>query len=315
MHSTHRQTTPRALGARRPAALERRPQSLPRRRQTTPAQLPLAQFIDDRGRPREVISQEASDGGFLVIDRDAATHADCLLVAYMAADEPPENASLISEHYVRDPRSRGRCCRSLSAEDTSMLSGAKDGELDVDFELGSAEVVDPEGRSYSLRLIDGGRSYRQLRWCRSGGAEDSGSPQPVCLREVVASLESYEPARAITVGALAEYQEYPDVSTTTLSAELARVQESPIVLNRRLREVVLAATEGDELSMSEIALRCGRIKRDSKGNESGETSWLARRLGILPDGGGRARTPWIHSDVLGLVARRGLGIAPCEVEL
>ena len=34
--------------------------------------------------------------------------------------------------------------------------------------------------------------------------------------------------------------------------------------------------------MSEIATRCGRVKRDSRGNESGETSWLARRLGILP---------------------------------
>jgi hypothetical protein len=37
--------------------------------------------------------------------------------------------------------------------------------------------------------------------------------------------------------------------------------------------------------MSEIAIRCGRIKRDANGNESGETSWLARRIGTLPESG------------------------------
>jgi hypothetical protein len=72
---------------------------------------------------------------------------------------------------------------------------------------------------------------------------------------------------------------------------------------------------GDELSMSSIAIRCDRIKRDRKGNESGETSWLARRIGLLPDGGQSSPTPWIHSDVLGLIARQGLGLSPREVEV
>jgi hypothetical protein len=67
--------------------------------------------------------------------------------------------------------------------------------------------------------------------------------------------------------------------------------------------------------MSEIALRCGKVKRDSRGNESGETSWLARRLGLAPESGERAPTPWIHTDVLALIARRGLGVSPREVEL
>jgi hypothetical protein len=96
---------------------------------------------------------------------------------------------------------------------------------------------------------------------------------------------------------------------------LERVQHSPIVLNRRLRETVLATIEQQQLSMSEIAIRCGRVKHDHAGNESGETSWLARRLGILPEGGRDTPTPWIHSDVLALIARAGLGISPREVEL
>jgi hypothetical protein len=67
--------------------------------------------------------------------------------------------------------------------------------------------------------------------------------------------------------------------------------------------------------MSEIAMRCGKIRCDSRGRTSGETSWLARRLGIAPEGGRSTPTPWIHTDVLALIARRGLGISPREVEL
>ncbi len=67
--------------------------------------------------------------------------------------------------------------------------------------------------------------------------------------------------------------------------------------------------------MSEIALRCGVVKRDRRGNPSGETSWLARRIGIMPEGGEKEITPWVHSDVLAVIAREGLGLSPREVEL
>lgn len=132
---------------------------------------------------------------------------------------------------------------------------------------------------------------------------------------MIAQLESYEPALELTNRALAAHRDDPGLSTVALQAELDRVAGSPIVLNRKLREVVAETVAREKISMSEIALRCGRIKRDCKGNESGETSWLARRLGILPDGGGGAPTPWIHSEVLGLIARRGLGLCPREVEV
>ena len=135
------------------------------------------------------------------------------------------------------------------------------------------------------------------------------------LREAIACLQDYEPVRTSTVWALLRYRGDGEVSTTVLRAELQRVQHSPIVLNRKLRQVVLATIEREHLSMSEIAIRCGRVKRDASGNESGETSWLARRLGILPEGGRDMPTPWIHSDVLGLISRQGLGISPREVEL
>ena len=69
------------------------------------------------------------------------------------------------------------------------------------------------------------------------------------------------------------------------------------------------------MTMSVIAIRCGRIKRDPNGRESGETSWLARRIGVAPEAGAPRPTPWIHTDVLALIARDGLGIAPAEAEL
>jgi hypothetical protein len=137
----------------------------------------------------------------------------------------------------------------------------------------------------------------------------------VSTREVVAALESYEPIRAITTGALARARCEHELSTAVLRAELTRVQLSPIVLNRGLREATVARIEREGLSLSEIATRCGRVKHDAAGNQSGETSWLARRLGLLPEGGRDAPTPWIHSDVLALIARRGLGISPREVEV
>ncbi|MDE3069275.1 MAG: hypothetical protein KGJ43_00925, partial [Acidobacteriota bacterium] len=71
----------------------------------------------------------------------------------------------------------------------------------------------------------------------------------------------------------------------------------------------------DGVTMNEIAIRCGRVKRCARGNIGGETSWLARRLGLAPEGGQARPSPWIHSDVLALIAREGLGLSPHEVEL
>jgi hypothetical protein len=154
--------------------------------------------------------------------------------------------------------------------------------------------------------------FPELRWTRSILAERS---ETVRLREVVARFEDYEPARSITANALAAHRTDPTRCTSCLTAELTRLAESPIVLNRRLREAIECALAHGDLTMSEIAIRCGRCKRDRRGNVSGETSWLARRIGRLPEGGEDRPTPWVHSDVLALIAREGLGVAPHEVEL
>lgn len=275
----------------------------------------LARYLDPQGSAREVLVQPGFGGSALVVDREVARGADRRLLAHLAADEPPENAALVCQLYLEQVR-HGPCrCRQLTDEDSSRAPCSESCELDSPSVVAETELADEQGRSYRLEALPSRMSIPELRWCLHPAIDAEDGSSPVSVRDAVAQLQAYEPVRAITVRALAVSHSDSEISTTVLRAELQRVLESPILLNRRLREVVLATIARQELSMSEIAIRCGRVKRDSAGNESGETSWLARRLGILPEGGRQAPTPWIHSDVLALIARRGLGVSPREVEL
>jgi hypothetical protein len=279
---------------------------------------PLGHYTDATGRTREVIAGRRDDGGVLVVDRDAVTLGDRRLVAHLAADEPAENAALVCAHYLEDAH-RG-CCRRVTAEDLTGRQFAENEEPQR-FVFASphcTELVSGRGKDSCAYRLELGRTdapVLELRWRRQLRQGGPAAPRSVCLREVIGAVESYEPVCGLTLRALAIYREDSEVSIATLRNELERLRESPIVLNRKLRQVALATIERHGLSMSEIALRCGRVKRDSKGNVSGETSWLARRLGILPESGGGRATPWVHSDVLALIARNGLGISPREVEL
>ena len=264
-----------------------------------------------------MITRAGIAGSVLVVDRDVASHDDCLLVAHLSADEPAENAAVVCDRYIEDICARRCRCRRLTEQDTSALPQAtlSSSPHDLACSPSAAAPTDSLGRTYRLEHVSTGMSIPALRWCRRDRGQQGSQPVPVSLRSAIACHESYEPLCALTRQALLLHAQDPQISTTILGSELVRVQESPIVLNRRLREVVLATLESQTLSMSEIAIRCGRIKRDCKGNESGETSWLSRRLGLLAESGQGMPTPWIHSDVLALIARQGLGVSPREVEL
>jgi hypothetical protein len=282
---------------------------------------PLGRYVDPLGHSREVVALPGLWGSVLVVDRDAATLGDRRLVAHLDADEPAANAALVCEQYLQEDPGHRRCCRRVRPEDLVASPAVVRAEIcrahdrQQSESVGETHCSDRCGRTYRLGLLPTDMSIPELRWlCHPCQGQDE-APRPVKVREAVAALESYEPLRLLTLRALAQHRDDPEVSTVVLRSELELIQESPIVLNRRLRHAVLVAIEHQGLSMSEIAIRCGRVKRDSRGNESGETSWLARRLGILPEGGADRCTPWIHSDVLALIARRGLGISPREVEL
>lgn len=247
-----------------------------------------------------------------MIDRRPSPGCDERLLAHLPADEPFENAVLVCRCYLEDRPAR-RGCRHVTEEDKRSAPLAL--EPDAFPSALTSDEVKGSKADYQLEQGSGRMAIAQLRWMRHphGGGEASG--EPISLREAIGEVESYEPFCAATRAALVSYRDDPSVSITILRAELERVLESPIVLNRGLREVVLSHLEREQMSMSEVAIRCGRIKRDCNGNQSGETSWLARRLGLLPEGGKQRPTPWIHSDVLGLIVREGIGVSPREVEL
>jgi hypothetical protein len=251
-------------------------------------------------------------GSILVLDRDVQTQGDPRLIAHLAADEPSGNAALVGRHYL-DDAGRRRCRRATRA-DLLAPNPMPDPAVEVPIELPSAAapLLDGRGRAYHLGRDAGRLNIPELRWLRRA---DGSEPRPASVREVIGSLESYEPVRAHTALALHRHREDPSVSVAALRAELERIDASRIVLNRGLRQAVLDAAHTSGLSMSEIAIRCGRVKRDARGNTSGETSWLARRIGLAPEGGASEPTPWVHSEVLALIARVGLGISPREVEL
>jgi hypothetical protein len=277
---------------------------------------PLGRYIDQYGLEREVICCPGADGTRLVIDRLTRTRSDRRLVAHLAADEPPQNARIICSLFLADERSRK--CRGLTAGDLEInpfVSSAirSLGELHIAATAAEASALqDRHGSTYRLQPVRADLSIPELRWVRH--SQDDRPDEAIGVREAIGSLERYEPVRSITVGALTAHGCDRDISTAVLRGELARLDTARIVLNRGLREAVLLAIQRGS-SMSEIAIRCGRYKRGAGEDVSGETSWLARRIGLRPEGGRDTPTPWIHSETLALIARQGLGIYPCEIEL
>lgn len=307
--------TARERRSRRPSAVLTRPERTLDQNQTSGLEL-LDSYVDADGRDREVIAIRRGDSCVLVVDRDRTTLGDRLLVACLAADEPPANAALTCALYIEDPN-RGRCRRLCREDLTDVLPSVEEqevawppvgGELAVRAENGEEEAI------YSIEPLATRRADSELRWHVRRRAPRPFAPVPVSLRDVVAAIESYEPVYERSLAALAACERDANVSGTTLRQELERLRESPVVLNRGLREAVNAAVQGG-LSMGEIAVRCNRIKHSGSGAVSGHTSWLARRIGLLAESGNSRPTPWIHSQVLALIARDGLGVSPREVEL
>ena len=263
-------------------------------------------YLADDG-PRELVILDGAGGSRLLVDRREADGADARLLAHLASDEPDANAWLVCSEFLADTR---RGARRLRAGDFGAhAEGDRDPSAGERFQ--PAVLTDAAGRRYFLRASG---SPAELRWHRETRGRGGGALM-LSARDVVGALEAYEPVCAITRAAVSRYRRDRGVSVSALAVELRRIEASPIVLNRGLREAVLEAVREQGRSLSAIAMSCGRVKRDRRGNGSGETSWLARRVGLLPSSPGARPNPWVHSDTLALIAREGLGIAPREVEL
>lgn len=255
---------------------------------------------------RELVLLAGAGGSRLLVDRRDADGGDARLLAHLSIEEPNSNARLVCREFLRDP---WRIARPLRTSDF-LADPEGDGAADAIPATRPAVLVD--GRGYRYRLSAG--PSRELRWQRESPAPDAPARR-LSARAVVGAIENYEPVCAMTRDAVARLREDRRVSVAALAVELRRIEASPIVLNRRLREAVLDAVRHRGVSLSAIAMACGRVKRDRRGNGSGETSWLARRVGLLPSEPGGRPNPWVHSDTLALIAREGLGLAPRDVEL
>ncbi len=222
----------------------RRRRSRARRERTGRDHPLLGRYSDLDGQAREVIARPGAAGSTLVIDRYRATHGDARLVAHLAADEPAENAALVCSRYLQDAAAGASRCRLLTREDASIAPFAdqRDAELEAREAPAGARSVDRLGRCYSLELVHSGMSIPELRWCRRRPGAGVRMRAAELARGDRRPGELRAAARAHAAGARVT-RPRGQVSTTVLRAELARVQESPIVLNRRLREVVLARVE------------------------------------------------------------------------
>ena len=307
---SRRRRSARNAAAARPHRSEREPKS---------ARV-LARYTTPGDKRREVVAVDGAEGCVLVLDRDLLTRDDARVVAHLAADEPEENAMLAGALFVRQASVEPVRCRPLVSRDFAVqpaeCSTEEEGELEERGSCLDRRLRDVAGRTYRLEAVASALSIPELRWRRYSEptASAPADPRTVSVRGAIAGLEAYEPIRTLTRRAVARDALRGEISVAALRLELERVARSPIVLNRKLRDTVLRLVAEQGLSMSEIAIRCGRVKRDTGGNISGETSWLGRRLGLLPEGGRERTTPWIHTDVLALIARRGLGVSPREVE-
>lgn len=273
--------------------------------QTAKQSARLATYNDGLGRHRELVTTRGAQQSILLIDRFANTHDDQRLVAHLPADEPPANAQLICAMYLKD---ENRGCRCLQASDLDTTPLANQRSLP----LGPPEVTDTDGHIYRLGISADCTPPNQLSWWRLGATQWD-RPQAVSVRDLIGKLESYEPVRSMTLRATEKVEE--GISTTRLCEQIERVCNGPIILNRGLREAVLRAIERDDINANVIAIRCGHVRHDARGNISGETSWLMRRIGLRAEAGKDTPSAWIRTDVLAHIAREGLRIAPREVEL
>lgn len=276
----------------------------PSRSKTSP---PLGTYTHPDGSRREVVIRPGAGDRTLVIDREERTRGDARLVAALEPDEPPENARIVCELYLADPADRH--CRSVTAEDALEPDPADEIEPTDEPDQQAAELTDAAGARYRIEPIAVSDGSQRLRWTKLPRGACADPAAPIALRELVGAMQDYSPALEMTENAIEG-----DSRAATLRTELTALQESPRILNRRLREQLIAAVQRGEVTLSEVAIRCGHVKRGRNGNESGETSWLTRRVGLKPELLGEPPSPWIESRVLAQIAI-ALGLNPCEVEM
>jgi hypothetical protein len=269
-------------------------------------------YLDERRRRREIVCRAGATGSRLVIDRLAGAGADERLVAHLAADEPAKNARIVCEAYLADAR---KACRRVQSEDFDRAPVHEIAPPDESSEVSVAgQLMDGSGCAYRLEPDWTENAVQEMRWRRLTPCAN-GRGEAVSVRSVIGALERYEPVLSLTRQAISNVASDPTLSCSVLCAQLRCIEKGRVVLNRRLREAVHDAVDQRELTLSEIAISCGRLRRRSQDCSRPDTTWVRRRIGDACDTTTGRPTAWVSSDVLALIAREGLGVDPREVEV
>lgn len=250
----------------------------------------VARYLDRRCR-RELVLVVGDGLKRCLIDRASVTGADRRLVGELAPEERSENAVVLARDYLHTTH---RACVTYPPP-----------PCPADAAIPTC-LVDADGNTYTIEEAHRAEHGTDLRWVRTSPL---GVRHPVTLHEVVGAMEDYEPALAMTEGALAAR---PEVAGGVLRRQQARLASSRLVLNRKLREAVQAEMRRGT-TLAEIAARCGRTRSAASGRLIGEGAWVARRVGLSRVGQAAAHR-WIDHDVLAEVAD-AIGLTPDDPEL
>jgi hypothetical protein len=308
---------PRAPIAKEPkmatATLDRLAKGAPARRRRRRAERVLGAYLDAHGHAHAILAIKGARGT-LVVDRREGLDPELRVIATLdqedarlALDRSRDQAQHVASLYVAD-KARGRC-RLLCAEDLRAPSPN-----------GAPPAIDPfaaigagKARYRIAPLASRHEGRRALRWRRI--CADGRPGRVATLREVVGALESYEPARAMTLAAIAGTRQAGSdgerVSVCTLANELRNLERSSLVLNTGVREAAQRMVARGELTWAQIAHRCGQCAH----KQGGDSTWVQRRLGLKPDGGALTTSPWTLHSVLARIAREGLGLDPNSLGL
>src|ERR1039458_8181725 len=180
----------------------------------------------DTGQTRAIVSLPRPDASTLVVDYLVSTLGDGRLVAHLASDEPPENARIVCEMYLAD-ETRGRC-RRLTPQDLDRSRLADSPPNGNGAASQHTPLLEAETCGDRIREIATDGSLAELRWTRSLHPGREEPFEAVSVRDVVARLQDYEPARAITTGTLAVHHQDCGLSSCRLRGELERLTCSPI---------------------------------------------------------------------------------------
>lgn len=225
-------------------------------------------------------------GGVALIDRMPDGDR---LVAELREDEVSSSSTVWAE-YEKTPRP---CC-CFDSRSLGFATNDHKG-IYITAEVGKGDKV------FTL-----GEWKGEMRWLLVGGG-------PVCLREVLGSVEAYEPARTMTRLYVNGYVA-GRFGMKFLREELIRLESSPWVLNVRMREKLVELSK--RMSWSEMAMRCGARKVSKDGHVSGDTTWLRRRCGLADElearTGKRVTRKWVSIKFIKRVAV-GLGIDEDEL--